>query len=250
MRTLFAFLSLVLLTTCMSQKEKNNDALADFKFPVVEPTASYELFEQGSIFRAVSNYNVLYIGEQKDTIRLKGYHSLKKYFYYLEDGLQYESPDSAEIIIVVDTSNYLPGESWGMHSLRDTLVRTSGPAKAYPVYIKNTTGKILDIGAGGLIPMIMEAKDAKGNWQPIEERFVHMCGTGLSSMFLPPGEIALTTAPVYKGNFKTRMRLNYRGILSNEFSGKTFLSQFEDEYDENGDLKPLPAEFISVTDTL
>jgi hypothetical protein len=67
-----------------------------------------------------------------------------------------------------------------------------------------------------------------------------MCGTGLNSTLLPPNEIVVTTAPLYHGNYKTKLRLRYHKTISNEFNGKINLTQFESRWDENHNPKPLP----------
>lgn len=61
-----------------------------------------------------------------------------------------------------------------------------------------------------------------------------MCGTGLSTIILPPNEIAVTFVPVFKGNYKTQLRLTDGKNHSASFEGKIFYTQFQPIQDEQG----------------
>ncbi len=44
---------------------------------------------------------------------------------------------------------------------------------------------------------------------------------------LPPNEIVITLAPIFKGNYKTQIRLKYGKNYSKPFDGSIRYSQFE-----------------------
>ena len=110
---------------------------------------------------------------------------------------------------------------------------------AYPVLIRNNYSDTIQIGYGGRIPLILEAKDKSGKWKPIQDRFVFMCGNGVESELLPPKEIAMTLVPIFKGKYKTQLRLKLGENKSNPFWGNISYSQFESKYDKNGNYKKI-----------
>jgi len=107
----------------------------------------------------------------------------------------------------------------------------------YPVLLRNRTKDTIPIGYGDRIPLIMEAKDKTGKWKPIQERFVFMCGNGVGTIILPPKEIALTLAPIFKGNYRTLLRVSMGSNKSNPFWGHINYRQFQSKFDENGEYK-------------
>ena len=109
----------------------------------------------------------------------------------------------------------------------------------YPVFIKNLDADTISVGFGWQLPLIMEALDSNGAWRPIQERFRYMCGMGIGPVILPPGEIVLTTAPIYTGNFFTMLRLRVAGtsVFSNAINGHIRYRQFESKYTPDGEYK-------------
>ena len=84
--------------------------------------------------------------------------------------------------------------------------------------------------------------DEKGSWRPIEEVYMYSCGNGINDIIFPPNEIIITSVPIYKGKLKTKLRLRYDDTLSQEFYGTINPTQFESEYDSNGERKFLSEE--------
>jgi hypothetical protein len=84
--------------------------------------------------------------------------------------------------------------------------------------------------------LVQEAKDAKGQWQPIEYHQLSGCGNSYFDVTLKPNEYWAFSAPSYDGPFETtiRFRLEYDGIdnlqspviYSNEFMGRIHPEQF------------------------
>jgi hypothetical protein len=63
------------------------------------------------------------------------------------------------------------------------------------------------------------------------------CGVGISSVILPPNECALTFAPIFKGNYKTQLRLKLGENYSNIFYSSINYRQFQSISDDNGNYK-------------
>ncbi|MBS1613799.1 MAG: WG repeat-containing protein [Bacteroidetes bacterium] len=81
--------------------------------------------------------------------------------------------------------------------------------------------------------MLMQAKDAAGNWQDIEYIQHSTCGNSYYNEALPKGEYWKFEVPAYTGSIKTKLRMKLdiegdgkRVIYSNEFAGSVNPAQF------------------------
>ncbi|NOQ76135.1 MAG: hypothetical protein GQ574_29310 [Crocinitomix sp.] len=201
-------------------------------------------------YLSYSRYTLLYIGSPSDSInvnwRLSGEFGgpppteidpidpidpefkrkgrpLSKYSAYdlLRDGY-YENIIPAGMLdlkIRIDTSqliNYMFGQ--------------------YPVFITNNSLDTAIIASRNEIPAIMEAIDESGKWRAIEEPLIG-CGTGVTHIILPPNEMVLSGAPIFKGEFKTAFRIRIGDNVSNIFFGSINPNQFESAYDKHGNYK-------------
>jgi hypothetical protein len=107
---------------------------------------------------------------------------------------------------------------------------------AYPVYIWNATDQVTSIPVEGVTTqMIQEARDADGNWRPIEYRVGSYCGNGMRDYILEPGYYVMTSIYKYTGDFETDLRVKFRRgdkvYYSNTFRGYINVKQFRhDEY--------------------
>jgi len=216
------------LISCNNHGKKNNKLDSyDFKIPVVIDTFKTYKSEQVTFWRQIGNYRILYIGQNKDSIyvyaKVANNPNHEKYFVSNTKIEYYHKHDSLGILLLIDTTKVISNFS-------------------IPVFIVNTTRDTLNMGYGTYLPIIMEAIDLKGKWRPIEDRFFYTCGFGLNEIILPPNEIVVTSAPLYMGKFKTKLRLRYNNTISAEFSGSISITQFDPEWDENGKRKPKPAE--------
>lgn len=186
------------------------------------------------------NHNPLYFGFLQDTIEVKRVYGklippplapgstesipeIKKgkyddYFLDWMDIRDYVNYDSIELNIMVDTSQFISNRG----------------RKAYPVLIKNLHTDTIYIGYGSYIPIITQALNKKGEWKPIEERFIYMCGNGVKSIIQPPKQIVVTSEIVYAGDFKTKLRIKLGMNYSREFIGSINLTQFESEWNSIG----------------
>jgi hypothetical protein len=192
--------------------------------PVLLDAAVVEPAPYHAEFLSTANHNPLYIGPFRDTVRLsRHWTELDAYYVYGRDKENLQKPDSGGMELLVDTSVIIANQlAFPLGSLNQIQ-----SFRAYPVLLVNTSGHAWNIGSGFHIPVILEAVDHKGNWRPIEEPYLYKCGTGMNSIRLPAGDIAITSVPVHQGSFKTRLRLRFRHMLSNVFSGSIEPTQFD-----------------------
>lgn len=234
-----------LLLACTAKKEIEGKNPEKFIFPVVIDTSDFDAshsyqFDRDCTWLSTSNYRLMYIGKPKDTIYAHYYYSFgpidlppgselnefntKKQSspldgYYLEwlDEREYLSWEQADIEIQIDTKRKLNG--------------------SYPVLLLNKEKDTILISYGTHLPLIMEAKNKKGEWKPIEGRFTYMCGNGVESLILPSNEILITSAPIFKGDFETELRLVVGKNYSRPFKGRINYRQFESMFNGFGDYK-------------
>jgi hypothetical protein len=243
MKTLQFIIFGILIGLCSCENNKNKDKeieVFNFSPPIVQDTFITDRIERSTVWLQNGNYNPLYIGQRKDSIYVSYRPNLKKYFVYDDNKRSYGRPDSSGIILLIDTTKFISDHSMIWED--DGSMLSTKSFKAFTVFVVNTTKDTLSIGYGDHLPIIMEAKDSMGNWRPIEEPYMYMCGTGLNGIILPPNEIVVTSAPINKGKVKTKLRLRYNNILSQEFYGTINPTQFDSKYDESGEPKPLPKE--------
>lgn len=252
----------VILLSCETktgeQSVANNEE--EFKFPVIIDTSDLKSTKREATCLSTANYELLYIGKWKDTIypdywlkyypivlppppggKFKpsdtiGYHKKltehKMYPYYIDwmAPANYKSWHVADISIKVDTTQRIKND--------DIHVNGDNPFfEAYPVLIENKENDTITIAYGDFVPLITEAKDSTGNWRPIEEDWIYMCGNGVGTIILPPNEIGLTAAMIYHGNYYTTLRLRIDSTFSNEFKGNINYRQFESMFNDQGDYK-------------
>ncbi len=103
--------------------------------------------------------------------------------------------------------------------------------KSFPIFILNKDTSTIEVThQDGSIMMIQEAKDPNGAWKPIEFWLYSWCGNSYGRFVIPPNYCAVTKIPVYKGDFKTELRLkveiNSNIYYSKPFWGSINLSQF------------------------
>jgi len=243
-----AFLSLLGLFACNSEITDTNNNLEkpnSKAFPVVLDTIDFNGFDyygnnEETTWLSTANYNFFYVGPHRDTLIINhrliysppppppGFdttkHKIPEYVnplegYYIDwlDDRNYQRWDSAKIEVKIDTT---------------TIINNS-----HPVILTNNEPDTIFIGYGHYTPLIMEAKDSAGNWRPIQERFIYMCGNGVGSIILPPEEIVLTSARIFKGTYQTDLRLTIGNNSSKEFKGSINYRQFESMFTKQGDYK-------------
>ena len=246
---ILTLLVLVIAISCDRATNKDIDEVETFQFPKITDRFKNDTLELTSeIWLNYGDHNPYYFGKLTDSITIERYlrpmippppppgadtsewdfeprkGKFDDYFLDWMDNRNYKTRDSANLIIKVDT----------------TQIINSNGRNAFPVLIKNITTDTIYIGYGNQIPIITEAKSKNGEWKPIEEQYIYMCGVGLHSIILPPNELVITSELIYTGNFKTKLRLKMGNNYSDEFNGEINETQFESEWDSNGDRKTLP----------
>ncbi len=196
---------------------------------------------ENATWLTTSQYGIYYIGLKSDTLflnpfigspvppiledtnqqnviayRTEASHFKKYYIDWLEE-VDYPYAEESEIQIRVDSSKSI--------------------YNALPVWLTNLDVDTVLIGYGTHIPLVLEAMDSIGTWIPIQEPFVYFCGVGVNSIFLPPNESVITFAPIFKGDFKTKLRLALGAHHSDPFDGFINYRQFESIFNEDGEYK-------------
>lgn len=176
-----------------------------------------------------SHYLIYYIGIAKDTIIAsfgnEGYYSpttkvWDKNFINFEGTIYLKSP----LIQYNFKRHSLIKERFNLTVEIDTLNSINN---LYPVLISNKHSDTLFFKLGSYLDIVMEAKDSIGNWKSIEQANFYSCGIGLPNIILPPQNYILTFAPIYKGNYKTEMRLRFGDNYSKTWFGRINYGQFK-----------------------
>jgi len=138
---------------------------------------------------------------------------------------------------IVGWSNYpRPGTPFAAHSLAlylDTSDVTVADDRyyAHKLYLVNGTNDTLGLVAqDGAIRIVQEAINDKGHWQDIENYINSWCGNSYKRKDLPPLKHWAFPAPIYKGDFRTRLRFKLflpdSIVYSNTFIGTIHEGQF------------------------
>ena len=238
MKNILFCILIVSILSCKKQAKKNSI----LKNPITQiqfiDSFSNKLKLDTARYITKADFYPMYIGNSADSIILTyNTENLKNRTINRRSN---KIPDSTDLNIYVDTlktigsvrRSFIPpppapnskGEIYQINKGR-------GGTKSYPVIIENKSINTLRIGYGDYIPLLIEAIDSLGNWRPIQKPYVYFCGTGLTHYYLPPKEILITSCKLYKGEYKTKMRLVYgfnRTNYSNEFSGTINYNQFKE----------------------
>lgn len=237
--TLLAITSFLILASCAQNEQVQTPPIEkQLAFPKVLDTFKldeflYHFHEKNPVWCSTAHYWFHYIGHRKDSIYLLPMVYFQSPFPPPIDGTEQQTepektPFSKYYIEWDEERNYQYGTETDIEIRIDTKQKI---ADSYPVLLTNKGKDTCLIGYGDYLPMILEAKDIKGEWRPIQQRYFYMCGNGVGSILLPPGEIVLTLAPVFKGKYATQLRLKLGKNYSDAFPGKIHYTQF--------DFKPL-----------
>ncbi|MFY0643654.1 MAG: hypothetical protein JXR19_04240 [Bacteroidia bacterium] len=199
----------------------------------------------------ISRFYPIYIGS--DSVIILNF-LIAEYSNHLKMEIFIPNPEQ-RTKLYVDTSTIIgSSRRWynvppppGMDSSYDPHISfKSGRFKSMPIYIHNEGPDSITFGHNAYLPLIVEAKDSMGIWQPIQRLRKMGCGTGLESYIIPPNQFMISTVPLFKGNFKTLLRVRSvsstviinevdesiedlnRVIYSNEFEGFINYNQFKE----------------------
>lgn len=221
--------AMLILSAC------NPPAVPPRPFPPIDTSLvelhNFAKFREDSCWLSNASYYPYYIGPENDTVvpdRCRAHYNdstkrglNKRYEKYVTKREQLPlrpGQETPPVSIRIDT----------LHKMRN----------GFPVIVKNEGKDTIQIGYDEYIPLLLEAKDSAGVWHPIEKHISGFCGFGMRFWILPPGEIALTFAPVTRGSFKTELRLRFEDHYSEPFRGSINYRQFESIFTEKGKFKP------------
>ncbi|WP_420572249.1 hypothetical protein [Kordia sp.] len=232
---LFLFTISLMFVSCFSaEKEKLPEVKKEKRlFPVLKDTLTYKATRLNIKFMKSSNYRPIFLGKFTDTLVIDHYvnrgsmlidsfESFRKHFrYYHRDFGKTTKASSKNINIAIDTTTII--KQVDFHDIGNNHFIL----KAYPLYISNISTKdTISLGFNFDIRTGLEAKNREGIWQPIERMTFVGCPVGLQEFVLKPGDTILTSTPIFKGDFKTKLRLRLGDTYSNEFEGYINEQQF------------------------
>lgn len=209
----------------------------DYKssFPTIIDTLNVPTLYRTRKWISVADYDILYLGYEKDSIFVQHNDSIyKKNTRYYDAYDKYKGYHEAKIQLEIDLSQEIK-EDTGMEwdEMSNNIFNTDSEYyKSYPVIIKNHGKKPIIIGYTGYgeqLPLILEAKDQHGEWKAIEEQPMYSCGFGINPIILKPQEIIVTGVKIYQGSFETELRLGFKygNIYSKPFKGSIHPNQFK-----------------------
>lgn len=210
----------------------------NFRKLVLVDTFSNNLSSKICTSKTSTAFHPMYIGEWIDSIPLTYYSRAVE--NRTRDWEKYKRPDSTDLLLFVDTTRIIgevetfiltpPPPPYSKVEWRLKYAR--GNTRSYPVFVSNTSPDSLEIGYGEYLSLLLEAQDSTGKWKPIQRPFIYGCGTGLTKFFLLPKEFALTSCPLFEGDYETLLRLRFghnKGAVSNTFRGRIYYGQFEEQ---------------------
>lgn len=234
--TILAVISLLVLASCNqnNQVRKTIPAEKQLAFPQVFDTFQLDKFlghfhEENPVWCSTAAYWFHYIGQRKDSIYLLPMVRFQVPFLPPIDGIEQqtepeETPFSKYYIEPDEDHHYQRGTEANIEIRIDMKQKIAG---SHLVLLTNTSKDTCLIGYGDYLPLILEARNIHGEWKPIQQRFMYMCGNGVGSILLPPGEIVLTLAPVFNGEYPTQLRFCFGKNYSKPFPGTIHYTQFD-----------------------
>jgi len=248
------FICVISLSLISTQVKNSGRFEPKYVTPVVIDTFKVHRRDCYNRWLDFASYSPIYIGKKIDTLYVNhrelslikddnGFD--EKTYSFDERFTEYKIPSLCKLSIFVDTNRFISDQITYMDTTISTIPRMTTiiatSDKCYPVIIENNTKDTLKIGHAYTLLLLLEAKDNDDKWKPIE-KFNWYWGDKNKGVFIPPSQIAITSVHINKGKFETKLRLRLNNILSNEFNGSIYLTQFESEYDQEGIRKPLPNE--------
>ncbi len=203
-----------------------------YKIPVVIDTLKAKWVNMTQEWLGEAWYLPICIVKYQDTIFVKEDWNQTNGNLYDERKRNYRKPTAKDILIRVDTNRHM--SDYANIFLTDSgMIVIKMSEEAYPVIVTNISKDTLNIAHRLKISLILEAMDTNRLWKPIEVEFLpqYYHSPDFTALFLPPGEILISSVALKKGNFQTKLRLRFNQILSNEFKGSIYLTQFENEFD-------------------
>ncbi|WP_133464528.1 hypothetical protein [Sunxiuqinia elliptica] len=123
-------------------------------------------------------------------------------------------------------------QEWDSLALNENKIANS---MDMAVWIQNQTNDTIFFpNQDGSLIAIIESKNKKGNWKPIQYWWFSWCGNSYEDLILPPNNSIQIGLNNQLGGIPTKMRLKVHGrdtlYLSNEFNGKVSIDDFVINY--------------------
>lgn len=131
-------------------------------------------------------------------ISLKFYDSIK---HYLADSMLHSNCSSAKKESINKSINFKPG------IIQAKIQISSSSIAVHLINASDTTFKFTV--QDGWIPMIREAIDDSGKWQPVEFWLLNWCGVGYRKDSLQPNEQFIVRTFLYGGSYFTKIRFKF-----------------------------------------
>lgn len=223
----------ILLMGCNNIDQKStmtseNNGKGDFTEIMFSNKFGNKSVQESSQQIAEAEFSPVYIGVSKKQIELE--YKIENIGNRTEEYDKFDRPTKNTFVIFIDTSRNLPSPAKILPPVKLGKKEKEKNIIAYPVFFQNLSKDTIQIGVGDIIPMIIEAKDEKGIWRPIQKRFIYGCATGLTKFFLAPNQIGITAMKQFTGTFKTELRIAFlskKNIHSNTIQGFINPEQFE-----------------------
>ncbi len=183
-------------------------------------------------YLSVADYPPVFIGRLSDSVSIDHRSEFENFYDY--SWTQFNAPDLFTLDVLVDTTRIIPNSN--PYTLPVPIPENAGrPVErrgycAYPVFMMNQSTDTVSVGYGQFIPLILEAKDSTDTWRPLQTSYIYDCGTGLNTIFLPPGNTLITSCKIFRGDYETvlRLKFGYEWFnYSNQFIGSIDYGQFE-----------------------
>lgn len=233
MRIELFVIALLFAFSCTREESDSQIAISESENRIIfNDSNKTNLIKDTATSITVAKFHPLYFGIPKNKIDIN--HNIEELGFEFDDWSAYRYPDTTDLSIFVDTSQIIAS----LQPYSQQIIDQNNQVKfeiryhrleSYPVTILNVSSDTLNIGYGIFLPMVIEAVDSSGSWQPIQELFIYFCGTGLSHYYLPPGNIVVSACKKFEGSYSTKMRLVYgfhKECYSNEFWGTMDYKQF------------------------
>lgn len=194
-----------------------------------------------------SEFNVLYFGPKINKIEIDNFKPLEQIQIeeYITETQNFSHPNilhslrmrltkphEEQLSIEIDSSITYP-IILNRSQLNKYHSRSYDTIIAHPLIIENVSDNFLEITYGPHVQIEVQAQDDKKDWYNITYPYQRFCGTGIYSHPIFPGEIVITSIPVFEGNHKTMARIKIFDYYSDEFQieidKSIFKSPFEKE---------------------
>ena len=167
-----------------------------------------------------TDHPILFIGKYNDSLQFSENTSALLFQYRLVNPNLVGSTNTLNadsgLVILFDT-NQVIGTNERSKDKQNKISITN--YDAFPLLIKNNSQHEIIIGEGTNIPVVIEALDNTNNWKMIEENMINNHVVGADKIILAAGDMAAVAIPIYKGSFRTILRVRVFDIYSSPFVG-------------------------------